>query len=103
MTTNTSGIHPKGHRVLVLPDTVEEVTESGIIISVGTNRERERLAQLKGIIVEIGNSCWHDQPEPWAKIGDRVIFGKYSGLIYQGADNQEYRVINDLDIVAVVD
>ena len=103
MTINTSGIHPKGHRVLVLPDPVEETTESGIILSVGQQKDRERLAQLKGTIVELGNSCWHDQPEPWAAVGDHVIFGKYSGLIYKGADEKEYRIINDLDVVAKVD
>jgi co-chaperonin GroES (HSP10) len=99
---NTSGIYPKGHRVLILPDVVEETTESGIILSVGIERDRERLAQLKGTIVEIGGSAWHDQPEPWAKVGDHVIFGKYSGLIYTGADDKEYRIINDLDVVATV-
>ena len=99
---NTSGIHPKGHRVLILPDPVEEVSKSGIILSVGENRDRERLAQLKGTVIEIGNSAWHDQPSPWAEIGDHVIFGKYSGLIYQGDDDKEYRIINDLDVVALV-
>lgn len=103
MTQNTSGIHPKGHRVLILPDPVEEVTQSGIILSVGENRDRERLAQLKGTIVEIGDSAWLDQPSPWAKVGDHVIFGKYSGLIYDGADEKEYRIINDLDVVALVE
>jgi len=100
---NTSGIHPKGHRVLILPDPVEEVSKSGIILSVGENRDRERLAQLKGTIVELGNTAWLDQPSPWANEGDHVIFGKYSGLIYQGADEKEYRIINDLDVVAIVD
>ena len=100
---NTSGIHPKGHRVLILPDAVEEVTQSGIILSVGENRDRERLAQLKGTIVEVGDSAWLDQPSPWAKVGDHVIFGKYSGLIYDGADEKEYRIINDLDVVALVE
>ena len=100
---NTSGIHPKGHRVLILPDPVEEVTQSGIILSVGENRDRERLAQLKGTIVELGNTAWLDQPSPWANEGDHVIFGKYSGLIYQGADEKEYRIINDVDVVAIVD
>ena len=100
---NTSGIHPKGHRVLILPDPVEEVTQSGIILSVGENRDRERLAQLKGTIVELVNTAWLDQPSPWANEGDHVIFGKYSGLIYQGDDDKEYRIINDLDVVAIVD
>lgn len=101
--TNTSGIHPKGHRVLILPDPVEEVTQSGIILSVGENRDRERLAQLKGTIVELGNTAWSDQPSPWAEVGNHVIFGKYSGLIYIGDDDKEYRIINDLDVVAIVD
>jgi len=100
---NTSGIHPKGHRVLILPDPVEEVTQSGIILSVGENRDRERLAQLKGTIVELGNTAWSDQPSPWAEVGNQVIFGKYSGLIYKGDDDKEYRIINDLDVVAIVD
>jgi chaperonin GroES len=102
MTQNTSGIHPKGHRVLILPDVVEETTQSGIIVSVGTERDREKLGQLKGTVIEIGSSCWHDQPEPWAEVNDHIIFGKYSGLIYKGADGQEYRIINDLDVVATV-
>lgn len=100
---NTSGIHPKGHRVLILPDPTEEVTQSGIILSVGEQKDRERLAQLKGTVIETGDSAWLDQPSPWAKVGDHVIFGKYSGLIYDGADEKEYRIINDLDVVALVD
>ena len=99
---NKSGIHPKGHRVLIYPEPVETTTASGIVVSTGTNVDRERLAQLRGTIVELGNTAWHDQPEAWVKAGDKVIFGKYSGLIYTGDDEQEYRIINDLDIVATV-
>lgn len=99
---NKSGIHPKGHRVLIYPEPVETKTASGIITSTGDNIERERLAQLRGTVVEVGNTAWHDQPEAWVKPGDKVIFGKYSGLIYKGDDEKEYRIINDLDIVASV-
>jgi co-chaperonin GroES (HSP10) len=99
---NKSGIHPKGHRVLIYPEPVETTTASGIVVSTGTNADRERLAQLRGTVVELGNTAWHDQPEKWAKVGDKVIFGKYSGLIYTGDDEKEYRIINDLDIVATV-
>jgi len=99
---NKSGIHPKGHRVLIYPEPVETTTASGIVVSTGTNVDRERLAQLRGTVVELGNTAWHDQPDTWAKVGDKVIFGKYSGLIYTGDDEKEYRIINDLDIVATV-
>jgi co-chaperonin GroES (HSP10) len=99
---NKSGIHPKGHRILIYPEPVEETTASGIVINTGNNIERERLAQLRGVVVEVGSTAWHDQPEAWVKPGDKIIFGKYSGLIYKGDDDLEYRIINDLDIVATV-
>ena len=96
------GIHPKGHRVLVLPDEVETTTKTGIVLATATQEQREQLAQVDGIVVEMGNTCFHDQPEPWCKIGDRVIFGKYSGIIRKGNDGKTYRIVNDLDIVGTV-
>lgn len=100
---NEHGIHPKGHRILVLPDEVETKTASGIITSTGTQTMREELAQVDGIVVEMGNTCYADQPEPWCVVGDRVIFGKYSGIIREGKDGKKYRLINDLDVVGTVD
>jgi len=103
MTINTSGINPVGHRLLVLPEEVEEVSESGIIISVGQQKDREQLAQIRGTVVAMGSTCYGDQKDPWCKIGDFITFGKYSGLIYKGnetKDGKEYRIINDLDVVA---
>ncbi len=101
---NTSGIIPVGHRLLVKPAQVEEKTESGIIVSVGVQADRERLAQIKGVVVAVGSTAYSDQPTPWCKEGDFITFGKYSGLIYKGdetLDGEEYRVINDLDVVAI--
>ena len=97
------GIHPKGHRVLVLPDVVETKTKSGIITTTAMQEFREELAQVDGVVIEMGNTCFSDQPEPWCQIGDRVIFGKYSGIIREGQDGKKYRIINDLDIVGTVD
>ena len=98
---NNSGIHPVGHRLLIQPLALDEVTESGIIIA-GATIEMERLAQMRGRVVEAGSTAYSDQPEPWCKVGDLITFGKYSGLIYKGKetkDKLEYRVINDLDVV----
>ena len=98
-----SGIVPRGHRVLVLPDEVETKTASGIITSVGTQTMREQLAQVDGVVVAMGNTCYTDQPEPWCKVGDKVFFGKYSGIFRDGKDGLKYRVINDLDIVGTLE
>jgi co-chaperonin GroES (HSP10) len=97
------GIVPKGARVLILPDEVEVKTKSGIITSTGTQVLRDELAQVDGVVVAMGNTCFHDQPEPWCKVGDRVIFGKYSGIFRVGNDEKTYRIINDLDVVATLE
>lgn len=97
------GISPRGARILVLPDSVETKTASGIITSTGTAALREELAQVDGVVIAMGNTCYHDQPEPYCKVGDRVIFGKYSGIFREGKDGKTYRVINDLDVVAVLE
>ena len=106
MTVNESGIHPVGHRVLIKPMEFQETTESGIIIAVGSSIDQQRLAQMQGVVIEMGTTAYSDQPEPWCKVGDKITFGKYSGLIYKDKetlDKEEYRVINDLDVVALHD
>jgi co-chaperonin GroES (HSP10) len=97
------GITPRGHRILVLPDEVETKTKSGIITSTGIQVMREELAQVDGIVVEMGNTCFSDQPEAWCKVGDRIVFGKYSGIIRIGKDGKTYRIVNDLDVVATIE
>lgn len=111
---NTSGLLPAGHRVIILPEEVVTKTSSGIIIHTEQGVDREELAQIYGRIVAVGPNCWRDSlwdyvstwvgvKAPWAKPGDRVVFGKYSGLIFPGRDGAKYRVVNDRDIVAVVE
>jgi len=109
---NESGFHPRGPRVLIKVDKVEEVSEGGIILAQDlVNKEQN--AQIKGVVVEIGPDCWMDtplariemamgkDPTAWCKVGDRVQIGKYAGNRLIGKDEQEYRVVNDLDIVGI--
>jgi len=99
---NESGIYPVGHRVLILPEQIEEKTEGGIILHTGSQKAREEMAQINGVVVELGTTAYSDQPSTWCELGDKVIFGKYSGLIYDGQDGKKYRILNDLDVVAIV-
>lgn len=101
MVENTSGFRPAGHRVLILPDQIETKTASGIITSVGMDVMREEMAQINGLVVALGSTCYEDQSEPWCAVGDTVIFAKYAGLLYDGDDGKKYRIINDLDVVGV--
>lgn len=100
---NNSGIHPKGWRILVKPLELESKTESGIILATASQKEREDMANTTGEVIEIGDGCWSDIETPWCAVGDRVVFAKYSGLLYEGKDGFKYRVINEDNVVAVLD
>ncbi len=95
-------VKPAGHRVLVKPDPVEEISEGGIVIA-HSNKDRVQQAQVTGTIVEIGPQAWKDFSDgtPWANAGDRVLFAKFGGyeIDIQGT---LHRVMNDEDITAII-
>jgi chaperonin GroES len=95
-------IEPAGHRILILPETVEEKTAGGIILAANT-QQREQQATMRGTVVKVGVNAWKafDEGTPWAVKGDRVVFRKYAGEVVKDGDT-EYRVVNDEDIIAVV-
>jgi len=99
---NTSGIYPSGDRILVIPEQIEQVTEGGIVIP-DTIREHHGQAQTSGYLVAAGTDSWDDYVQPFAGIGDRVMFAKYGGQSCIGKDGKEYRVLNDVDITAIID
>lgn len=114
---NKSGIHPSGDRVLIRPDDIEEKTEGGIIIP-STVGELHAMAQSIGTFVEAGPDAYIDHVEKdaegritkivgykghFAKPGDRVAFAKYGGLQVTGKDGVAYRIMNDVDVTAVVE
>jgi co-chaperonin GroES (HSP10) len=101
--SNVSGINPVGWRILVKPQEIKEMSESGIFITSGKYKEREQMANTTGVVVAMGNDCFADEPAPWCKIGDKIIFAKYAGLLYLGRDGSEYRMINDKDVTGTLD
>lgn len=99
---NDSGFKPLGHRVLVVPDAIEEITAGGIVLATNT-KGREEMAQVKGTVIAVGPTCWRGTgAENWCKAGDQIVFGKYAGLPWEGADGKKYRILNDLDIVGLI-
>lgn len=100
---NKSGIKPAGHILLVLPDEVETTTASGIVLASPGQLQRDEMAQTEATVIELGNTAYQDQVFPWCKAGDRVIFAKYAGTISKGKDGLTYRLINDLDVKAILE
>lgn len=102
-------ITPAGHRVLIKPDNVEDKDELyqkakaiGLELSDSTLK-KEKAASTTGVIVAIGKTAWLDYGnDPWAKVGDRVHFVKYSGVFVKDDDGVDYAIANDIDVLGIV-
>lgn len=88
-----SGIKPLGYRVLILPDEVESVTAGGIIIP-DSAKDVTQEAQFKGTIMALGKDAF-DRCSTKPKVGDSVFYTQYEGVLQEGVDGKEYRIIND--------
>lgn len=75
--TSTGGV--------ILPDTVKEKPQEGVVIAVGPGRKTD-----KGEIIPIE-----------LKSGDKVIYSKYSGSEVK-LDGKEYLIISEKDVLAIV-
>ena len=101
--SNESGINHCGWRVLIKQQEVKEVSKGGIILTTEVTKEREQMGNTTGVVVSMGDQCFADEPAPWCKVGDKIIFAKYAGLLYLGKDGNQYRMINDKDITGTLD
>ena len=99
-------IKPIGDRILVEQLTQEEVTKSGIVLP--DTAEKEKKAQ--GRIVALGNG--EDLAKLGLKVGDVVVFGKYSGEeveIDEGGKKKEYKILyvgdeeSKSDVLAIIE
>jgi chaperonin GroES len=93
-------LKPLGARVLVEPVAEKEIKRGGIIIP-DTAKEKPTEAIVKavgpGSVDEKGNRIPLE-----VKVGDRVLISKYGGTEIK-LDNQEYKVLNTDDLLAVVE
>lgn len=102
---NSSGLEPLDQRVLVRPDPVEEKTSGGIILP-DSVQEKKKYEVSKATLVAVGACAWSEAkatrgfvaPEP----GARVMISKYGGVMIKGDDGEDYRLMNDEDVAAVM-
>ncbi len=101
---NKSGIAPAGHRVLIKPEKIEEITKGGIVIPQDA-QDQEQFAVENGEVIEIGKEAWSldTHKGKWAKVGDKIAFARYGGKVMEGKDGEHYRLMNDEDILAVLE
>ena len=87
-------VKPLADRVLVQPAEAEEKTASGIIIP-DTAKEKP----MRGTVIAAGPGK-KDEPT-MVKVGDTVLYGKYSGTEIQ-VDGKDYIMMRESDIFAIV-
>ncbi|MDA9835847.1 MAG: co-chaperone GroES [Flavobacteriales bacterium] len=87
-------IRPLADRVLIEPAPAEETTASGIIIP-DTAQEKPQ----RGVVVAVGPGK-PDEPTT-VKVGDAVLYGKYSGTDLQ-VEGKDYMIMRESDILAIV-
>lgn len=83
-------IRPLGERVVLKPVEVEEKTKSGLILA--GDKEKPEVAE----VVAIGDEV------KALKVGENVFYKKYSGTEVK-YENQEYILIAEEDVLAVVE
>lgn len=99
---NESGLKPLGRAVLVIP--YEPERKKSLLALPEDVKERSMMVEQRAIVLAIGPSCWDDEPEPRAKIGDKVLVTRYAGHMAKGTrDGKTYRLVNDRDIFCGID
>ncbi|OOB77157.1 MAG: molecular chaperone GroES [Epulopiscium sp. Nele67-Bin002] len=92
-------LKPLGDRVVLKHLEAEETTKSGIILT-GTAKEKPQEAE----VIAVGPGKIEDgkKIEMELKVGDRVIYSKYSGNEVT-LDKEDYVIVSQADILAVID
>ncbi|HIR48300.1 co-chaperone GroES [Anaeromassilibacillus sp. An200] len=92
-------VKPLSDRVLIKMEEAEETTKSGIVLA-GSAKEKPQIADV--IAVGPGGVVDGKEVVMNVKVGDRVITSKYSGTEVK-IDGEEYTIVRQSDILAVVE
>lgn len=98
------GIMPVGHKIILREKDVDEKTKGGIILPDET-KEANKNAQTRGVIVAIGSTAFNYDDIPAQarpRVGDEVYYARYAGTIIKNDQQDEYRMVNDQDITAII-
>ena len=93
-------IQPLGDRVVVKPLEAEAKTKGGIVIP-DTAKEKPQEGKVvavgKGRVLE--NGTLHS---PEVKVGDKILYGKYSGNEITTKEGDELLIMREEDILAII-
>ena len=85
-------IKPLGERVLIKQTEQEEVTKSGIVLPGTASKEKP----IIGEVLAVGSKIEE------VKVGDKVIFEKYSGTEFKDGE-ESYLILEKDNVLAIVE
>ena len=91
---------PLADRVVVKPLEAQEKTKGGIVLP-ETAKEKPQ----EGKIVAVGRGKVSDNGQVQAlevKVGDRILYGKYSGNEITTKDGEELLIMREEDVLAII-
>ncbi len=93
-------IKPLGDRIVVKPLEAENKSKGGIVLP-DTAKEKPQEAKVvavgKGKVLENGSV-----QAPEVKVGDKVLYGKYSGNEITTKEGEELLILREEDILAII-
>ena len=93
-------IKPLGDRIVVKPLEAENKTKGGIVLP-DTAKEKPQEAKVvavgKGKVLDNGTV-----QAPEVKVGDKVLYGKYSGNEITTKEGEELLILREEDILAII-
>jgi chaperonin GroES len=93
-------IKPLGDRVVIKPLEAENKTKGGIVLP-DTAKEKPQ----EGKVVAVGKGKVLDNGSvqaPEVKVGDKVLYGKYSGNEITTKEGEELLIMREEDILAII-
>ncbi len=95
-----AGIIPLADRIVVKVLEAKEVTKGGILLP-ETAKEKPQ----EGKVVAVGKGRLTDNGQVVAlevKVGDRVLYGKYTGTEITTSEGEELLIMKEEDVLAIV-
>ncbi len=96
------GLKPLGDRVLIKPSSEEEKSKGGIFLPDTVSKEKPQVGEI--LAVGPGSLNKEGKLVPLTvKKGDKVVYAKYSGTDIKDENDEEYLLLSEKDILAIVE
>jgi len=98
---NVKELKPLGDRVLIKPTFEEEKSKGGILLPDTVSKEKPQVGEI--LAIGPGATSKEGKIIPMTvKKGDKVVYAKYSGTDIKSDNDEDYLILSEKDILAIV-